>query len=134
MVSSTRPAAPRWALLAALVFGLLCMHSLVAHDPAHASPASVTTADASGQAMPAADSPCCPDHGNSPGHDHDMMHLCLAVLVALAGLVIGWLLWRRGQTETERHDRQSTAAQLSRAPPHRYVSGDLLASLCVLRL
>jgi hypothetical protein len=119
-------------LLAALVFGLLCMHSLVAHDPAHASSASVTMADASGRAMPVADPPCCPDHGNSPGHD--MMHLCLAILVALAGLAIGRLLWRRGQTEAERHDQRSTASQFSRGPPDISVSGDLLASLCVLRL
>ncbi|WP_211768642.1 DUF6153 family protein [Kutzneria sp. CA-103260] len=132
MVSSARPAALRWALLAALVFGLLCMHSLVAHDPGHPSHESVTMAGASAQGMPVADSPCCPDHDSS-GHGHDMMHLCLAVLVAVAGLAIGWLLWRRGRTAAERGGRQTMTARFGRGPPPLCVD-DVLASLCVLRL
>lgn len=119
-------------LLAALVFGLLGMHSMVAHDPAHASHESVTMTGAAARAMPVADSPCCADHGDSPGHD--MMHLCLAVLVAAAGLVIGWLWWRRARPETGGHGRQSTVTRLGRDPPVPRAVGDVLAALCVLRL
>lgn len=102
-------AAARWLLLSMLAVALIGMHCLVTVHASAASRMGGVRRDADrGQATAAAESPCCGDHdeaGNhsgSPGsgHGHDLLHLCLAILVALAGLVHGWLLWQRGWTTT----------------------------------
>ncbi|WP_329056238.1 hypothetical protein OG738_21820 [Amycolatopsis sp. NBC_01488] len=109
-------------LLSVLAFALIGMHSLVtAHtaDVSHGgsrmvatsaeaafTPAETVAGPSVEQATAGTDTECCPDHDQAMNHSgpashgHDLLHLCLAVLVALAGLEFGWLLWQRRQTHT----------------------------------
>jgi hypothetical protein len=144
MVSSVRPVVLRWVLLCGLAFCLVGMHSLVAADAdmGHAPTTSTSTAAMLIAAADEVGMSCCGgDHrlaagqpGHAPGHGHDMQHLCLAVLVAVAGLIVAWLLWRRGHTAERHHEPRPTLVPVGRGPPLKLRTGDLLSSLCVLRL
>lgn len=156
MTVSAPPAVLRWALLAALAFAVIGMHSLVTGSATDASPTrsgmvdtSVTAAPGrvvaaapiAEQVMADTESTCdCPDHdpamnhSGSSGHNHNLLHLCLAVLVALAGLVLGWLLRRRGQATAGHRDPNPALTRVGRGPPRFHPTGDLLSALCVLRL
>ncbi|MFD8495791.1 hypothetical protein [Amycolatopsis sp. NPDC059657] len=155
MVVPARAAASRWMLLSVLAFAVIGMHSLITVHPAdtHSAPSGMVSAfaEAPGPAGSAAramvdqvtaemDSACCPDHdaaanhSGSSGHGHDLLHLCLAVLVTLAGLVLGWLLMRRARTAIGRRAPNSAVASAGRGPPRAWLVRDLLSSLCVLRL
>ena len=148
VIAPAPPAVLRWLLLAALAFAVLGMHSLATVHPAgtpHARSEMVgTLAAATGPAVIAepamtdTESDCCSDdsamdHSGS-GHSHKLLHLCLAVLVALAGLVLGWLLWQRGQPTTGHRDRNPVVTHVGRGPPRARLTNDLLSTLCVLRL
>ena len=63
-----------------------------------------------------------------------MLHLCLAVLMAAAALIMTWLLWRRGHTIWGRYEPRTSLVKAGRSPPLSVSTGDLLSSLCVLRL
>lgn len=133
---SVRPAFPRWVSLVVLAFAVACMHSLVTLEPAHMPDASMVIAGTDAAAMPATDPGCDTDQGPCSGHSHDMdmTHMCLAVLVALAGLVVGWLRWRGMRTSTRGHGRNPRFTRLGRGPPPPVrILGDLVTSLCVLR-
>lgn len=136
-------------LLAALAFAVIGMHSLATVHGTDApsaptgmvgTPVAVTGPTLVAPAMADTESDCCPDHdaamdhSGSSGHSHTLLHLCLAVLVALAGLVLGSLLWRRGPTTTGHHDPNPTLTHAGRGPPRARPTGDLLSALCVLRL
>jgi H+/Cl- antiporter ClcA len=155
VVVPARAAALRWMLLSVLAFALIGMHSLVTthaadthaassgmvaalvEPPAPAGSAAFGMVD---QVTGPTDAGCCPDHdpamnhSGSSGQGHDLRHLCLAVLVALAGLVLGWLLWRRARTTPDRQDPNPAVARVGRGPPRARPAPDLLSSLCVLRL
>jgi hypothetical protein len=97
VVSSARPAALRWVLLCALALGLIGMHNLAVVDPAHASMGHTAASSTAVVQMPTADeagmSCCGGDHDpgiGRPGHSsgHEMLHLCLAVLMAAAALIM----------------------------------------------
>lgn len=152
VITPAPPAVLRWALLAALAFAVIGMHSLItgsATEVSHARSgmADISVAAAPGPAVVAeqvmgdTESTCdCPDHDSamdhsgSSGHDHNMLHLCLAVLVALAGLMLAWLLWRRRQATIGHRDSSSAVTYVGRGPPRARLTSDLLSSLCVLRL
>ncbi|GHF79753.1 hypothetical protein GCM10017566_62440 [Amycolatopsis bartoniae] len=143
-MSAASSATLRWALLSALAFALIGMHSLVAPGSAPAQAMTMVSAspEVSGPAMaiPVAEPACCLDHlvdsgsGHSPGHSHDPLHLCLAVLVALAGLAIAWLLWQHSQNTTRHHTPSAAVTSAGRGPPRARPTSCLLLSLCVLRL
>src|ERR1043165_1014425 len=103
----------RWLLVFLLLFGVVGMH----HVPP-AAPGSSHMAE-------------MPEHPGQPAHD--LMHLCLAVLVAVGGLVFVAVLlstlWTSAATppRTWRH-----IARVDRPPG---LGGrDLLSAVCVLRL
>ena len=56
------------------------------------------------------------------------------LLVALAGLTLGWLLWQRGRATARDHGPNPVVTQAGRGPPRARPTNDLLSSLCVLRL
>ncbi|ONI90981.1 hypothetical protein ALI22I_10975 [Saccharothrix sp. ALI-22-I] len=82
---------------------------------------------------------CCA-HGASeerapaPSEQHDMLHLCLAILAAAVGLALT-LFAVRGRAITERFSSLPARAARPRSPPPRPSGAPaLLANLCVLRL
>jgi hypothetical protein len=122
-------------LLVALAFGLIGMHNLVAFDAGHPelSPgAAVVLTDMTG---------CCQDHdmsvgstGHSSGHDHDFLHLCLAVLSQLAALVAMLALFV-GLAGWVGRLRLPVPRAVARAPDRPGGNGrTILTSVCVLRL
>ena len=147
MISSVRPAALRWVLLCALAFGLIGMHNLAAGDPAHASMGHMVTPDTPtattlASSTDAVGMSCCGgDHdlaialpGHPSGYGHDMLHQCLAVLVAAAVLTLAWLLWRRGRTAWRHRKPTTSLPEAGRGPPLALRTSGLLSCLCVLRL
>lgn len=135
VVTSARPAALRWVLLAVLAFGVVGMHCLSATGSAHAvmesaamtsAPADAIAVESGTQAWPA----CCDDE-HSTGHNHGLQHLCLAVLAAAFVLLIGRLLWRSDHAGLASRKPTPPLIRAGRSPPPR--TGDLLTSLCVLR-
>lgn len=86
----------RWLLPAFLAVALLGMHHLPAAAPAPQGPlpsvAAETSAPAALAPEPAHDGP------GEHGAGHELLHLCLAVLTALAGLVLALFVVVRGVT------------------------------------
>ena len=106
----TRRRLTRWVLLCALVFAVVGMHHVAAAESPHA-----------GHAV---------SHQHEQPHEHDLLHLCLAVLVAAAVVLLGWFLV--GTTfpllATARSEAPLSTPQ--RPPPG---GRQLLTALCVLR-
>jgi hypothetical protein len=130
-------------LLCTLALGLIGMHNLAVGDPVPMAMGNTAVPSAAVAQMPAADTAgksCCGgdhDAGNEqPGHssDHDMLHLCLAVLMAAAALIMAWMLGRRGHPSRTRHEPRTSLVRAGRGPPFSPKTGDLLSSLCVLRV
>lgn len=126
----------RWALLSVLAFALIGMHSLVTVEPAHMphTPATATVVNGVAAPGPACCDAAAMEHPGSPEHDHAMQHLCLAILIAVAGLLLGWLWWRRNHPAPTRGRPAVTAIRAGRGPPHIRPTRDILAAFCVLRL
>ena len=135
VVTSVRSAALRCVLLAVLAFGVVGMHSLIATGPAHATMESVAMTSAAATAVESGVQawPSCCDDEHSAGHNHDLQHLCLAVLAAAFALVIGRLLWRSGHAQLTCRKPSPRLTRAGRDPPAAPKTGDLLTSLCVLR-
>ena len=118
--------------LAGVVVGLISMHHLSVFNGAPATdvaPASMPSMAATVDHEPAAGAPSPEEHS---GHGTDLLHLCLAVLMAGAAVVLGLLAWRRG-TVVPGAGNPIARLQIigSRAPPLRVPRR--LALLCVLR-
>ncbi|GAB3885918.1 DUF6153 family protein [Kibdelosporangium lantanae] len=109
----SRSAAVRWVLLGVLAFGLIGMHSLVMPGHAHHEPVATVQV--------VADDCCSSDMG------HDMTHMCLAVLVLFAGLMLVLLLWFNGGAHVPA-GRWENSRGGGRGPPR-----PTLSSLCVSR-
>lgn len=141
------PAPARWLLLGALVFGVLAMHHIpaphgvgmgggemsgmpsvsVAHSAMDApAVAMVPVPVASTSADPVA-APPASDGG------HVMLHLCLAVLLAAAGLLLALALLCRRREGAVSGPVERRSAGFARAPPSRTGRERLTAS-CVLRI
>lgn len=111
----------------ALLVGLVGMHHLsVAAQDTHAATASTQMTDTG---MPS--DPAEPPHDGG-GHDSGLLHLCLAVLTAVAVLVASAILWRRPRAVAiARRSSTSVLRTAPRAPPP--TAPARLALLCVLR-
>ncbi|MEU4445269.1 hypothetical protein AB0K14_23175 [Actinosynnema sp. NPDC050801] len=130
MLHHVRTRASRWALVWAVAFAVVGMHHLGTQEPAaHAVTASaaVTPVD------------CCTDdaseeHAPAPTGQHDLLHLCLAILGVALGLTLA-VFAVRGRVVTGHPGSPSTRAVRPRPPPPRPGGAPtLLARLCVLRL
>jgi hypothetical protein len=136
MVTSSTPATRRAHLLAALVavlfVGLVGMHHLSTASsdaPRHDAAASSTAA------------PSAVDHDASDqsrdrpheGHALSLLHLCLAVLTAIAVIAAVLVAWRTGDIGERRSAKNcwSRPRTAPRAPPASAPAR--LALLCVLR-
>lgn len=124
-----RTRASQWALVWAVAIAVVGMHHLGTQEPAiHA-----TTASAAATVVD-----CCThaseEHTPAPTGQHDMLHLCLAILCVALGLTLA-VFALRGRTVTERLSSLSMRAARPRSPPPRPGGAPArLAELCVLRL
>ncbi|MFJ8961786.1 hypothetical protein ACIRG5_20600 [Lentzea sp. NPDC102401] len=108
----TRRRLTQWVLLCALVFSVVGMHHVATAETPHADHTM--------------------SHQQEPEqpHEHDLLHLCLAVLVAAAVVLLGWFLVR---TALPRLAALPAEPPLS-TPQHPPPGGrQLLTTLCVLR-
>ena len=130
-----------WGLLAALLFGLVLMHHVPSHG-GHDAGSVVVPAAAAGLGMtmtdgraaqclcPAVDHDAPPPGGSGEPGTTTLLHLCLAVLAALGGMLAVGLMLRGTTSHTIGSGWRIGLAYL-RPPvpvPRR------LAALCVLRL
>lgn len=139
---TARSAYARWLLLCALALAVVAMHHVpAAHGSAEM--ASMTAGLADGPALaqggvraepeslavPAAAhaTPSAPDHGG-----HHSLHLCLAVLAAIALLALVLLGFRAAAAPGPR--RRPTLRRAARPPPSPPAGRLLLAAHCVLRI
>jgi hypothetical protein len=102
----------QWVLLCALVFAVVGMHHVAAAETPHAE-----------HTMSQQQEPTKP-------HDHDLTHLCLAVLVAVAVALTAWFAVRTALPQLAAHLTETPLSTPQRPPPG---GRSLLTSLCVLR-
>jgi len=124
MSGSTRRAVTQWLLLCALFLGVVGMHHVAANGEM-ASGHDMTQVTAHHEHSP---------EEPAPSPEHDMLHLCVAVLCAVVSLLLlAWLLVR---TTSQRTGRALGSSAWSRAPDRPPPVGGraLLSSVCVLRL
>ncbi|WP_051772635.1 lipase chaperone [Saccharothrix sp. NRRL B-16314] len=151
MVAPIRVRALQWLLVSALAIAVVGMHHLSGHDAGHSAgmtavvavePVAVECcadhvgmteplpAMSTASAMPMADlTPSMPEPSG-----HDLLHLCLAVLVAALGLGVLLRALRRSPVcDLVGAFVIRTVGRRPPLPPPRGVPA-VLASLCVLRL
>jgi hypothetical protein len=123
MIGSTQRTAAQWTLLCLLVLGVVGMHHVNVDTPdGHAAVAS-----AHGDHHHAPDEP-------EPAPAHDMVHMCVAILCAVASLLLlGWLLLRLARP-SDAPAASTPAWPRAPARPPPLGGRGLLNSLCVLRL
>lgn len=126
----SRARALRWALVWAVVLAVVGMHHLSTQDNSSHSVASAAVAVAVD---------CCPDgatteHAPKRDGEHDMVHLCLAILAAALVLALTLLVSRTGLNTARFQAFAALVARLRAPPPRPRGAPALLASLCVLRL
>ncbi|MFD4637587.1 hypothetical protein ACFWN2_09760 [Lentzea sp. NPDC058436] len=100
----------QWVLLCALVFAVVGMHHVAAADTPHAEHTV--------------------SHHQEQPHEHDLLHLCLAVLVAAAVVLLGWFLVPTALPRLVATGTESPLSTPQRPPPG---GRQLLMTLCVLR-
>ncbi|GGM89961.1 hypothetical protein GCM10011609_28540 [Lentzea pudingi] len=115
----------QWALFCLLVLGVVGMH--------HVNVGTETPGEhASAAASPHGDHQA-PDEPE-PTPAHDMLHMCMAILCAVASfLLLGWLLLHLIRPSDEPAAPAPAWSRAPARPPPRYGRW-LLNSLCVLRL
>lgn len=107
----TKRRVTQWVLLCALVFAVVGMHHVAAAETPHAA----HTAS---------------HHEEQQPHEHDLLHLCLAVLVAAAVVLLGWFLVRTALPRLSAPSDETPLSTPQRPPPG---GRRLLTTLCVLR-
>lgn len=106
----TRRRLTQWVLLCALVFAVVGMHHVAAAETPHAEHMV--------------------SHQQQEPHQHDLLHLCLAVLVAAAVAVSAWFLVGTALPQLAALPSLRPLSTPQRPPPG---GRSLLMSLCVLR-
>ena len=106
----TRRRLTQWVLLCALVFSVVGMHHVAAAETPHATHTM--------------------SHQQEQPHEHDLTHLCLAVLVAAAVVLLGWFLVRTALPRLAEPADETPSSTPQRPPPG---GRQLLTTLCVLR-
>ncbi|GGM72006.1 hypothetical protein GCM10011609_04720 [Lentzea pudingi] len=101
----------QWVLLCALVFSVVGMHHVAAAETPHAAHTM--------------------SHHEEQPHEHDLTHLCLAVLVAAAVVLLGWFLVRTALPRLAEPADETPPSTPQRPPPG---GRQLLTTLCVLRI
>ena len=130
VLSRVRIRASQWALVWAVAFALVGMHHLGTQEP----DAHPTTVSAAASVLDCCAHDASQEHAPNPAGQHDMLHLCLAILCAALSLALALFAMSR-RTVTERLGTRSTGAVRPRAPPPRPGGAPArLAQLCVLRL
>ncbi|MEU3273903.1 DUF6153 family protein [Saccharomonospora sp. NPDC006951] len=120
----------RWALLCALALGVVAMHHVGTNPGGHTAhqAASLEHPAGPGQQHDAGDE----SPGSHGSHDA-LLHLCLAVLTALGGILLAVLFLGRRIESAPRPRNPVTAGMGARAPPVR--SGrDIKHLTCVIRV
>jgi hypothetical protein len=119
----------RWLLLCLLLLGVVSMHHFMppaAHDQPSAAMVAPGAHGADPMQQPHSPAPA-PDQG------HDLLHLCMAVLGAVAGLLLIVLLLTTSWLARTLPPRRPPVNRRAGRPPD--LSGrTLLSSVCVLRL
>lgn len=119
-------------LLCLLALCVTAMHHVSASgDEPHAM---ATTSVSAG--MPAVDVAMGSGEQHAPGPDgaHDLLHLCLAILIAFGGLLLAWvLLARRPETGIPARRKCPRGSPAPERPPDR-PGRTVLNALCVLRV
>lgn len=142
MVGRAAGVITRWLLLCALVFAVVVMHHLASAshgDAKHGATVALAEHAVTGHAVTgSAAAHCCStgsDHQPTPpSGDHDLTHLCLAVLFGLLVLVTALVVWRSRRSPGGPAPPQSTAWSLGPPPPLLRGGRATLHSVCVLRL
>jgi hypothetical protein len=106
----TRRRLTQWVLLCALVFAVVGMHHVAAAETPHAEHMV--------------------SHQQQEPHEHDLLHLCLAVLAAAAVALTAWFLVRTALPRLAALPSELPLSTPLRPPPG---GRSLLTSLCVLR-
>ncbi|WIX79131.1 hypothetical protein QRX50_48765 [Amycolatopsis carbonis] len=139
------PAPARWLLFGALVLGVLAMHHAPAPHGGGTGAMPAVSATHSPRDAPAvvpvavAPLPVASTSGNPvaapPASDggHAMLHLCLAVLLAAAGLLLALAWLRRRRESAVPGSVERGPSGFARAPPPR-TGRELLTTSCVLRI
>ncbi|KOX24406.1 hypothetical protein ADK67_18700 [Saccharothrix sp. NRRL B-16348] len=104
------------------------MHHLGAHEPGTHEQATVATV-----------ADCCAhgaseEPGPGPMQQHDLLHLCLAILAAGVGLALALLAFFRGGFVVRLTSVAKRSARPRSPPPRPGGAPARLATLCVLRL
>jgi hypothetical protein len=132
-----------WAV-AVLVLGILVMHHMArpSNDAPTAHESSAVQLQAAGHGtnadMAVVAKTRLGGEGTAAGDevppiDHDLLHLCLAVITAAVALLVGWLLLTRRVWTMISPVLVFRARPVLARPPPRPRGSVLLVSLCVMR-
>ncbi len=122
-----RRAGPRWLLLCLLLLGVVSMHHFVSAE-AHGQMATMAAVT---HELPA--DPGHEPHDPAPSPAHDLMHLCMAVMCVIAGLLLIGLLLTMSWPPLVPSLRPRRRGRRVDWPPGMF-GRQLLSSVCVLRL
>jgi hypothetical protein len=128
MKLGTRAAGPRWLLLCLLLLGVIGMHHFASAE-GHDQPTTAVSHTMTDAPVP---DPTHEPERPAPSPAHDLLHLCMAVLCAIIGLLlIGLLLGMSWPAQTMSLRLKRRVRRVDRPP--RLFGRNLLSSVCVLR-
>jgi hypothetical protein len=120
----------RWAMLCALVLGVLVMHHTLPAEGDHPSSGHSAPVTAAVESATTAQS----DNGHEmPSGEHDLLHLCLAILVGAFALVLT-RLWRSTTMDTSRRVHSERGESTPARDPPASDGRQILLTVCVLRV
>ncbi|ASR33891.1 hypothetical protein BAY61_01555 [Prauserella marina] len=121
----------RWALLCALALGVVAMHHVGTNPGGHTG--HQATSEKHQAQTSAGHQDTADDKSGSHGTHDALLHLCLAVLTALGGILLAVVFLGRRTESASRTRNPLTGGTGARAPPVR--SGrDIKHLTCVIRV